>query len=294
MAGLLATMAIALAALGSADPRASAAEGPRVDKIEIETSLVDRPIKVRAWLPAAAAAAPARSIPWLLFLHDGYGSQRSFFRRGLDEILAGAIERGEVPPMAVVSPRTSGTFNSDDVTGTKRVETFLSTELVPRILERYPFLRADAAGRGLTGISMGGYGAIKIALRHPDLFGSVSAQSAWIEDLSFDHQMEQGFFLRWWTGRWFGKTRETSVIARESLFNIIPEAASRAAEMPPMLLISGEDDPWVVDGNHERLEQALAAAGIRFEARHGPGAHTWDYWRRTFPGILSFHAASFD
>jgi len=287
-------MAIALGALGETGPKASAEKGPRVDMLRLETPLVDRPVKVRVWLPAAASAAPTRSIPWLLFLHDGYGSQRSFFRRGLDEILAGAIERGEVPAMAVVSPRTSGTFNSDDVTGTKRVETFLSTELVPRILERYPFLREDAAGRGVTGISMGGYGAIKIALRHPDLFGAVSAQSAWIEDLSFDHQMEQGFFLRWWTGRWFGKTRETSVIARESLFNVIPGAASRAAEMPPMLLISGTEDPWVLDGNHARLEKALTDAGIRFEARHGPGAHTWDYWRETFPEILRFHAASFD
>jgi enterochelin esterase-like enzyme len=280
------TMILAMAAA------AAPVEGPaRTEKFRVPTDLMPRAVKVRVWLPPGFDEAPPASVPLILFLHDGYGSERSFFREGFDDILRGMIDRHEVPPIAVASPRTVGTFNSNDYRGRRRVMDFLASELVPVLLARYPQLRRDVAGRGLTGISLGGYGAVKLALRHPGRFGSVSAQSTWVEDLSWEYQQSRGFLMRWWMGRTFGKTEETTTAPRESLFSVITEAPDRTDRVPPLLLITGHDDPSVATGNHQRLEEALRAAGIRFTGSRQPGSHEWEFWRATFPEIVRFHAS---
>ena len=58
-----------------------------------------------------------------------------------------------------------------------RYEDFFVKEFLPFIESHYR-IRADRAHRGITGVSMGGYGALRFAFRYPQLFGSVSAHSA--------------------------------------------------------------------------------------------------------------------
>lgn len=195
--------------------------------------------------------------------------------------------------MVVASPRTFGTFNSNDYLGKARAFDFLVDELVPELLSRIPQLRRDRAGRGLTGISMGAYGSLKIALRRPALFGAVSALSPWVEDLSFEFQKTQSFIPRLTLGRVFGKTAETSTIRSESLFVILAGAGALRSDRPSLLLVAGDAERWVVNGNVGRLEGALAAAGIPFESRTRAGGHNWDFWRASFPEIVRFHSAAF-
>ncbi len=265
----------------------------RADEILIRSPLMPDPVPVRVWLPPGIEAARPGTVPLLVFLHDGFGSEKSFIRKGLVELLEKLIARGEVPPIAVACPRTVGTYNSNDHGGRRRTFDFLTEAVVPELLARYPGLRRDPGGRGVTGISLGGYGALKIALRRPELFGSASALSPWVEDLSFEFQMKQGAFGRWALGRVFGKEPKTSTISRESLFRIVTETTG-PGNVPPMLLISGDADPWVLNGNLDRLERALSAAGVAFETIRGPGDHEWPFWREAFPQILRFHAARFE
>jgi len=195
--------------------------------------------------------------------------------------------------MVVASPRTFGTFNSNDRLGKARSFDFLVDVLVPELLSRFPQLRRDRAGRGLTGISMGAYGSLKIFLRRPELYGAVSALSPWVEDLSFEFQRTQGFIARLTLGRVFGKTAETSTIRSESLFVLLDGSCLPRSDRPPLLLVAGDAERWVVNGSVLRLEGALNAAGIPFESRTRPGGHDWDFWRASFPEIVLFHATIF-
>jgi pimeloyl-ACP methyl ester carboxylesterase len=220
----------------------AASPGPvsRTEEIRIPTTTMPKPVAVRLWLPAGFDEAPTGSLPLLVFLHDGYGSQKTFSGRKLDRILDGMIARGEVPPMVVASPRTFGTYNSNDRLGKVCAFDFLVDVLVPELLSRFPQLRRDRAGRGLTGISMGAYGSLKVALRRPELLGAVSALSPWVEDLSFEFQKTQNFFLRLTLGRVFGKTAETSSIRSESLFVILDETGGPRSDRPRLLLVTGD------------------------------------------------------
>ena len=272
---------------------AAALQKPRTEEILITTTTMPKPVPVRLRLPAGFDAAPPGTLPLLVFLHDGFGSQKSFSGRKLDRILDGMIARGEVPPMVVASPRTFGTYNSNDRLGKARAFDFLVDVLVPDLLSRYPQLRRDRAGRGLTGISMGGYGSLKILLRRPELFGSVSALSPWVEDLSFDFQKEQNVFLRATMDRVFGKTAETSTIRSESLFVILDGPPAPRTDRPPLLLVAGDAEHWIVSGKIARLQAALAAADVPYESRTRAGGHDWDFWRASFPEIVLFHAEAF-
>jgi enterochelin esterase-like enzyme len=266
---------------------------PRTAEIRIPTTTMPKPVPVRLRLPAGFDEAPPGSLPLLVFLHDGYGSQKSFSGRKLDRILDGMIARGEVPPMVVASPRTFGTYNSNDRLGKARAFDFLVDVLVPELLDRFPQLRRDPAGRGLTGISMGAYGSLKIALRRPELYGAVSALSPWVEDLSFEFQESQSFFLRLTLGRVFGKTAETSTLRSESLFAILDSPGAQRSDRPPLLLVTGDTEHWFVNGDVGRLEAALEGAGIPYESRTRAGGHDWDSWRASFPEIVFFHSAAF-
>lgn len=293
MTRLLVCAALAPLLLAATVRAAPPASSPRTEEIRIPTTTMPKPVPVRLRLPAGFDEAPPGSLPLLVFLHDGYGSQKSFSGRKLDRILDGMIARGEVPPIVVASPRTFGTYNSNDRLGKARAFDFLVDVLVPELLDRYPQLRRDPAGRGLTGISMGAYGALKIALRRPELYGSVSALSPWVEDLSFEFQKSQGFLQRLTLGRVFGKTAETNTIRSECLFVILDSPGVRKPDRPPLLLVAGDAEHWVVNGNVGRLERALDAAGIPFQSRTRAGGHDWDFWRASFPEILLFHAAAF-
>ena len=293
MTRLVVCTALAPLLFAAAARAASAGSSPRTDEIRIPTTTMPKPVPVRLWLPTSFDEARPGSLPLLVFLHDGYGSEKSFSGRKLDRILDGMIARGEVPPMVVASPRTFGTYNSNDRLGKARAYDFLVDVLVPELLSRFPQLRRDRAGRGLTGISMGAYGSLKIALRRPELYGAVSALSPWVEDLSFEFQKTQSFFLRLTLGRVFGKTAETSTLRSESLFVILASATAPRADRPRLLLVAGNAETWVVNGNVGRLERALDAAGIPFESRARSGGHDWDFWRESFPEIVRFHSAAF-
>jgi enterochelin esterase-like enzyme len=299
--GRIAPVAAAFALTGAAPTLIPAAvastpgrgEGPRVENTRLKTPNMPHPVKVKMWLPRGFDEAKAGSMPWIVFLHDGFGSERSFFRRGLGATLAKMIERGEVPRIAVACPRTVGTFNSNDRLGKRRMFDALTEDLIPFLLDRYPQLRRDVKGRGMTGISMGGYGTLKIALKRPALFGAVSALSPWVEDLSFERQRQGSLFMRWAMGRVFGRTAETSTIRGESLFVVLQGMSGSRGALPEILLITGQSDPSILDGSFVRLTTALDAAGARETSKRYPGKHDWVFWRSHIEEIVRYHATAF-
>ena len=86
------------------------------------------------------------------------------------------MEDSSLPEFLVVAPGGEGTWFSDFHDGSRRYERFLADDLPREIAGRYR-VRDGASARAVTGISMGGYGAFKLALKHPGVYGSVSSLS---------------------------------------------------------------------------------------------------------------------
>jgi S-formylglutathione hydrolase FrmB len=157
----------------------------RVASAALANNLLSDPAEARVavYLPPSYAASPTRRYPAFYLLH-GYLADIEMFTRGfrskslprtMDELIA----RGVMREMIVVVPSArTGYFGSfytnSPVYG--RWEDFISQELVAWVDANYRTL-ASSDGRGIAGHSMGGYGAIMLAMRHPDVFGALYAMS---------------------------------------------------------------------------------------------------------------------
>lgn len=129
---------------------------------------------------------PERKFPVVYFLH-GYSDPvprhqaAELFRKALDELIA----KGTVKPMIVVLPnglnKYRGSFYVNSST-TVKWEDFIVRDVVGYVDKNYRTLTAPE-GRGITGHSMGGFGALSIAFRHPEGFSVVYAMSPCCTDL---------------------------------------------------------------------------------------------------------------
>lgn len=132
---------------------------------------------VEVYLPEGYGRSQHR-YPVLFAFHDFFeGADALFERHDMDGLLDRAIAEGRLPPTIVVTadfstPVASSLFTNSPVSG--RWEDFIVEDLVPHIDDRFRTL-ADRETRGVFGYHIGGYGAIRMAARHPDLFGSVYA-----------------------------------------------------------------------------------------------------------------------
>lgn len=142
----------------------------------------DRPVSV--YLPPGYETSPDRRYPVVYMLHGFTDSDLYWFgwRDHFVNVPAAyerALEAGIVAEMILVMPNAytafAGSMYSSSVT-TGDWETYVADELVAEIDRRYRTI-PDRASRGLTGHSMGGYGAMRIGMKRPDVFGSLYVMS---------------------------------------------------------------------------------------------------------------------
>lgn len=141
------------------------------------------------------------------------------------------------------------------------------------------FRTIDApAARGIGGLSMGGYGAMKLGLKHPGLFGSVASHSGAL-DIAATLAANPWPELR----LIFGETLEPE----DDLFAL----AARPGPKPSLYIDCGSDD-FLLEHNrcfHAHLDRLRMAHVYR----EYPGAHDWDYWDAHVPAALRFHCDRF-
>lgn len=163
----------------------------KVHSAGLEHNLLGDPAdqSVSIVLPAAYAQDAQRRFPVLYFLH-GYSdptprhAAAEFMRTSLDNLIAS----GSAQPFLIVLPnglnKYLGAFYANSPT-TGNWDDYITRDVVRYIDSHYRTL-ADPAHRVIAGHSMGGYGALTLSFRHPDVFGSVYAMSPCCTDLVAD------------------------------------------------------------------------------------------------------------
>jgi S-formylglutathione hydrolase FrmB len=142
----------------------------------VPSKVLDRPVDYCIDLPADYTTSGKR-YPVLYFLHGLFGNDHRWIDRGGKEIFDRLTADGTIGQFIVVLPNGGETFYINSEDGQDRYEDFFIQELVPFIDHHYRTIATKDA-RGISGLSMGGYGALHLAMRHSNLFGSVAATSA--------------------------------------------------------------------------------------------------------------------
>jgi putative tributyrin esterase len=209
--------------------------------------------------------------PVVYQLHGLMGDYTAWLRRT-------SIERyAEELGLMIVMPDGGRSFYTDMRGFPARYEAHLLETV--RYIDR-TFRTPDApTARGIGGLSMGAYGAVKLGLKRPDLFACVAVHSGAL-DMRLPVKGENI------------PTYEEYAFAFGEPFP--PEEdpfalAARPGEKPALYLDCGVDDFFI---KHNRnFHRHLTTLGLAHEYHEYPGAHDWPYWDAHAPAALAFHAA---
>ncbi|MBA2481092.1 MAG: prolyl oligopeptidase family serine peptidase [Planctomycetes bacterium] len=136
--------------------------------------------------------------------------------------------------------------------------------------------------RGIGGLSMGGYGAMKLGLKHPRVFGSIAAHSACM-DMRAYHRDRAFPDLAHFFGPTFPKSEDVFALAT---------ASRRSRSARPRIRIDCGIADFLIDHNR-RMHRHLDRLGIAHEYQEFPGEHNWEYWDQHIDQALRFHVTSF-
>jgi putative tributyrin esterase len=181
--------------------------------------------------------------------------------------------------LAVVMPQVHRSFYADETYGLK-FWTFLSEEL-PRVTEGFFRISTRREDTFVAGLSMGGYGAMKWALRRPERFAAAATLSGAL-DAAYLQEFDLRPHMRALTRRVFADRVIQG--SDEDLLHLVA-TADRAA-LPRLMLRCGTEDH--LRAQNERFAAACASHGIALDAGFGPGAHEWSYWDREIQTVIDW------
>ena len=133
--------------------------------------------------------------------------------------------------------------------------------------------------RAITGLSMGGHGALWNAWRHPDVCGSCGSMSGGVDIVPFPG--------RWNIDKRLGNYDDNKdVWASHSVISLVPSLKNGQS----IIIDDGNDDFFLEVNNN--LHEALLKQGIDHDYIVRPGNHSWDYWVNALDyQVLFFHKA---
>lgn len=275
------------------------------------------------YLPPSYDRATATRYPLLVYLHGRSGNERDWAATGrLPQVMDSLVAAGFPEAIVVMPDGDDGWYttwaslpDAGCAADTVRREPaatycvpwphyddYIAHDIVSHVDRRYR-TDARAARRGIAGLSMGGYGAMTLALAYPHVFSAAASHSGVLSPrLRPDAapgdsgrygrnlaELAAGVRHLWPSLRpVFGvdtiawRARDPQTLA-ERLLARVPRADAR---LPALYFDSGADDLWTP---HNRdFATSLARLGIAHTYREHPGAHTWDYWRARLPESLTF------
>ncbi len=241
--------------------------------------------------PPGYASGKTRRYPVLYLLH-GLGENRQFLigNGGLN-LIEDLWSSRRMGKFLIVTPDADSSFYINSQNGRERYEDFFIREFLPYIERHYRTLPGRKY-RGIAGVSMGGYGALHLAFRHPWLFGSAGAESAALiahfraETLAGPVARALGLML----GGAFGTPPDAAYWKENS-----PLTLARTARLAGMKIYfdCGAQDGYGFEHGARALDRILTARGIPHDFHLYPGGHNWEYFAAHLPEMLEFESRAF-
>jgi len=227
-----------------------------------------------------------RSYLTVYLLHGYGGDHTNWVRMGDAAMTADSlIAAGSIPPTILVMPdgRNSFYVDSDPTDGFGAFETAIARDLVAHVDESYRTIRTRR-GRMIAGLSMGGYGAIHLAFKHPELYGAAAS-------LSGVHRRGEPERKDLFVPA-FGDPFDPARWEEENPFNWISHVKESGLRLPVYLSVGDDDTPWLYEGSVD-LYTALQEAEIPGELRVTDGPHGWEVWDAALARTLVFFSQVF-
>ena len=251
----------------------------RVDTISVYSPSMKKTLKAAISFPSGYENEQSR-YPVVYLLHGGSGAFSDWHQK--------VTEKGIVNQMAeehkvlIVTPGVgpASYYYDSPLLDSVRYETYMIQELIPFIDKNYRTL-AQKESRAITGLSMGGHGAITLAAKHPSLFIAAGSMSG---VMNIDTDL-------WKVGEEFRSLRKKGQIEmlgainyQGPLFNTYTAVGlvDQLQNQKISLIIDCGVDDFLIETNRQ-MHSLLMEKKVAHEYIERPGAHTWNYWTDALP-----------
>jgi len=265
----------------------------RIDCTSIESHMLHRPVRYCVMLPSNYEKE-TRKYPVLYFLHGLGENEQALMRSGGWGLIEDLSREHKVGDFIMVAPEGRGTFFINSADGHNRYSDFLISEFLPFIETHYRIIRTRKS-RGVTGLSMGGYGALRLAFAHPELFGSVSAQSAALiteTPAQLNADLKDAGPLAGLLGSVFGNPIDVAHWKQNNPFELARKDQIQIRTQA-IYINCGDQDDYGFDGGATQLHKQLTAEGVHHEFHLYPGRHSADYFLSHLGETIEFHWHAF-
>jgi S-formylglutathione hydrolase FrmB len=266
----------------------------RVDCSALTSKILHRDVRYCVLLPPDYDKETSKKYPVLYFLHGLGENEQTLLRSGGWGLIEDLRQQHKVGDFLMVAPEGWDSFFINSADGRDRYSDFFLSEFLPYIESHYRVMR-DRKARGVTGLSMGGYGALRFAFARPDLFGSVSAQSAALitespQELNVDLR-SAGPFARL-LGKAFGDPVNVPHWQQNNPFHLAQKNQIHLKTLAIYMNCGQQDEYGFADGA-ARMHKQLLADGVHHEFHLYPGGHNAEYFLSHMGETMEFHWRAF-
>ena len=263
----LLTLAVALVLCGSA-------MAFNRETVAIHSEAMNKNITITVILPDNYHEK--KDLPVVYMLHGHGDNHTAWDTKGQTGVLADLYNTIIVMPDGGVN----SWYWDSPVNESYKYETFVTKEIISYIDSHYK-TKADRTARAITGLSMGGHGALYLALRHQDLFGAAGSTSGGVDIRPFPKN--------WGISKWLGTIEEhPENWEAHTVINLVERLEPGKLSL---IIDCGYDDFFF--GVNCALHEKLLKAGIKHDFYVREGVHNWDYWRNSIQYQLLYFSNYF-
>jgi S-formylglutathione hydrolase FrmB len=264
---------------------ATAARAARVDTLAIPSAAMHKTYRAAVVLPASYAKNKKANYPVLYLLHGAYGHFYNWLKSPADKQLLHRL--ADQYNLIIVTPEgeTFSFYLDSPVKADSQFETYLTKEVIPAIDQTYRTVRARK-GRVITGLSMGGFGAMYLSARHPDLYCAAGSMSGALELSSANRKFTPEETA--WRNKNLAPIVGSEVdnpafFTANSVVNMVDQIHKNGL---PIIFDCGVDD-GLIEINRE-MHRRLVYNHTPHDYTERPGAHNWAYWQAALPYQVLF------
>ncbi|MBN2484869.1 MAG: esterase family protein [Bacteroidales bacterium] len=228
--------------------------------------------------------------PVMYLLHGYGGNETSWLKQGnLQKIADSLIYSDILPETVIIMPDGGNSYFINNFNATNNYEHFFINEFLPFTTTEFRIMPQKGA-RSICGLSMGGFGALVLAAKHPGEFGHVIALSAAVRTpadfIDLPQAKYQANFAAIFGDSLQDKQRISPHWKINSPYFIIDSLSANQMKTINWYIDCGSDD--FLFGSNKAFHEHLNNLGIPHEYHVRKGEHNWEYWQSGFVSAMIF------
>ncbi|KUJ59681.1 esterase [Flavobacteriaceae bacterium CRH] len=253
----------------------------KVDTLQVASTAMGKTYKAAVVLPNAYAKSKA-AFPVMYLLHGAYGHFSDWLKNAPNKKLVQTLSDQYNIIIVMPEGETFSFYLDSPVNKESQFETFITQEVIQKIDKTYRTI-SNKNGRVITGLSMGGHGALYLSAKHPDLFCAAGSMSGAVDMSSMLNREASAQVIKLMQPVFGDKSDNSEMYAQYAVMNMLDKIK---ANKLPLIIDCGVDD-FLIESNKE-LHRRLVYNKVEHDYTERPGSHTWEYWENSLPYHVLF------